>query len=42
MLQLIFSIMQEFDDNEDISSTDYPAFVDDASEAVSAATGEDL
>ena len=41
-LQLIFSIMQDFDDNEDISTTDYPDFVDDASEAVSAVTGEDL
>ena len=34
--------MQDYDDNEDISSTDYPDFVDDVSEAVSAATGEDL
>ena len=41
MLQLIFSIMQDFDDNEDISSTDYPDF-EDESEAVSAVTGEDL
>jgi hypothetical protein len=34
--------MQDFDDNEDISTADYPDFVDDASEAVSAVTGEDL
>ena len=33
--------MQDYDDNEDISTTDFPDF-DDASEAVSAATGEDL
>ena len=33
--------MQDYDDNEDILTTDYPD-VDDASEAVSAATGEDL
>ena len=40
--QLIFSITQDFDDNEYISTTEYPDFTDEASEAVSAATGEDL
>ena len=33
--------MQDFD-NEDISTTEYPDFVDDDSEVASAATGEDL
>ena len=35
-----FFIMQDFDYNEDVSTTEYPDF--DASEVASAVTGEDL